>query len=59
MMFSMVAEIGGYSGLLIGFSLMDIALLFQYFIDKLSEMKPYGRHTANHALDHVWVGTLY
>ena len=39
MMFSMVAEIGGYSGLLIGFSLMDIALLFQYFADKLSEMK--------------------
>ena len=39
MMFSMVAEIGGYSGLLIGFSLMDIALLFQYFVDKLSEMK--------------------
>ena len=39
MMFSMIAEIGGYSGLLIGFSLMDIALLFQYFVDKLSEMK--------------------
>ena len=42
MMFSMVAEIGGYSGLLIGFSLMDIALLFQYFVYKLSETRRMG-----------------
>ena len=28
---SMVAEIGGYSGLLIGFSLMDIATIFKSF----------------------------
>ena len=28
---SMVAEIGGYSGLLVGFSLMDIATIFKSF----------------------------
>ena len=27
--YSMIAEIGGYSGLLIGFSMLDLALLFQ------------------------------
>ena len=30
--FSMVAEIGGYSGLLIGFSLMDIVSLYRNFL---------------------------
>ena len=28
--FSMIAEIGGYSGLLLGFSLIDMVIVFEY-----------------------------
>ena len=28
----MIAEIGGYSGLLIGFSLMDLVVILKYFL---------------------------
>ena len=28
----MIAEIGGYSGLLIGFSMMDLVVIFKYFL---------------------------
>ena len=35
----MVAEIGGYSGLLIGFSLMDVAVLLKSFLEFLSHLK--------------------
>ena len=27
----MIAEIGGYSGLLLGFSLIDMVIVFEYF----------------------------
>ena len=30
--FSMIAEIGGYSGLLIGFSMMDLVVILKYFL---------------------------
>ena len=33
---SMVAEIGGYSGLLIGFSLMDLAMLLKNVVNLLN-----------------------
>ena len=33
---SMVAEIGGYSGLLIGFSLMDMAKVFNKIVSYIS-----------------------
>ena len=35
----MVAEIGGYSGLLIGFSLMDVAVLLKSFLEIFSHLK--------------------
>ena len=28
----MIAEIGGYSGLLIGFSMMDLVVILKYFL---------------------------
>ena len=34
---SMVAEIGGYSGLLIGFSLMDLAMLLKNVVSLLNQ----------------------
>ena len=37
--FSMVAEIGGYSGLLIGFSMMDLASIFSKAISILISNK--------------------
>ena len=37
--FSMVAEIGGYSGLLIGFSMMDLASIFNKAISILISNK--------------------
>ena len=37
--FSMVAEIGGYSGLLIGFSVMDLAVVLQSSIELFTRMK--------------------
>ena len=37
--FSMVAEIGGYSGLLIGFSMMDLAAIFNKAISILISNK--------------------
>lgn len=37
--FSMVAEIGGYSGLLIGFSVMDLAVVLKSLMDLLKRMK--------------------
>ena len=39
--FSMVAEIGGYSGLLIGFSVMDLAVVLKSFMDLLKSMKDF------------------
>ena len=35
----MVAEIGGYSGLLIGFSLMDVAVLLKNLLEIVSHLK--------------------
>ena len=31
--YSMISEIGGYSGLLIGFSVMDLASVIKYALD--------------------------
>ena len=39
--FSMVAEIGGYSGLLIGFSVMDLAVILKSSMDLLKRMKEF------------------
>ena len=37
----MVAEIGGYSGLLIGFSVMDLAVVLQSSIELFTRMKEF------------------
>ena len=39
--FSMVAEIGGYSGLLIGFSVMDLAVVLKSSMDLLKRLKEF------------------
>ena len=39
--FSMVAEIGGYSGLLIGFSVMDLAVILKASMDLIKRMKEF------------------
>ena len=41
--FSMVAEIGGYSGLLIGFSMMDLAMWMKEFVDFLNKYMYYNK----------------
>ena len=37
----MVAEIGGYSGLLIGFSVMDLAVVLKSSFDLFKRMKEF------------------